>query len=301
MKLSVIIPTKDGKIRAKLPEREGVEVVIVEGVSPVGKARNEGLKRATGEYIAWIDADDEVSEDWLEEILSRVDRENGSDVITFDAELVGWGGRGAIRWGVKKPTIEMLLEAVCHDVNRVSALWLYVTKRSLWEKLEFDEKVPIIEDFLLLPDVLKRASSVEYVPKLLYRYFCNPDSLCHVKDPDQERRVIKLKVARRRSFSEGRYRKASQLSLAVAHYLVAVRAMHGVEGYTSEAWIGAAHESERWMFRHLPRALFEIGFRAKLPMIERLAWIFRFTVCAFKAWWLHRRLWRIRVWIGKFI
>lgn len=299
MKLSIIVPTLDGGVPASLiravENRADVEVVVVKGVSPVGKARNEGLRRAKGEYVAWVDADDEISSSWLDEIVGVISSSGSVDVVTFDAEMVGWqNGRQGLVWGEKRPTIEKLMEAVCHDLVRTSALWLYVTRRGLWDGVRFNEEVTIIEDFLVLPEVLKRAKSVAYLPKKLYSYFCNPKSLCHENNAERERHVIELKAKRGNSFSEKRYRQASQLCLAVAHYLVAVRVMHRIEGYETGVWRQEANKSKRWIRVHLPRILVEVLWHAQVSPHERLAWLVRFLTCAFEFWAVQKFLRRLR-------
>ncbi len=65
MLLSIIIPCKDEKIDTKGLERDvsdqkisgALEVIKVIGVSPSGKARNEGVKKAKGDILIFLDCD----------------------------------------------------------------------------------------------------------------------------------------------------------------------------------------------------------------------------------------------------
>lgn len=114
MKLSIIIPYyKALKYTRKLMKtlesqlRDGVEVIIVDdgcGESELDKfrakvihleknsggasvPRNVGLDEARGEYITFIDADDMISEDYVDEILAKI--EEGFDYCYFSWNFKG--------------------------------------------------------------------------------------------------------------------------------------------------------------------------------------------------------------------
>ena len=44
-------------------------------ISPIGKKRNDLLNAATGKYIVFIDDDDEISDDYLEQIFKGIDKD----------------------------------------------------------------------------------------------------------------------------------------------------------------------------------------------------------------------------------
>lgn len=187
MKLSIIVPSLNGDVPESLGRlvgrsdlegrstgREDVEVVVVKGVAPVGKARNEGLRRVRGEYVAWVDADDEVCEEWLGEILSRVEREDRVDVVVLDYTRIGWGRETPRVWDESGRGIlaDMIAGRLSPEV------WRFVTKRSLWEGLKFDEENEVAEDYRIMPEVVARAKTYARVGNV-YRYIVNENSLIH--------------------------------------------------------------------------------------------------------------------------
>ena len=288
MRLSVIVPSLSGVVPSSIPDDPRLEVVVVKGVSPVGKARNEGLKKATGDYVAWIDADDEVEDGWLESILDAL--EASPDVVVIDAKMVGWKGRRDYVWGLaeKDATIARLRRDVYRDIARPSALWLYITRRSLWDGLRFDEEARIAEDYLVLPKVLERAKSCVYVPRMLYRYVCNPNSLVNTRNPELDMDVMKL-WARRLEDSPRKHRGECLWGMAVSCYWVCDRvALEASERAKlgAELCAGRCREVIR---RSMGYLLHEVFVEHDLGICERLAWYLRF-ICAATDWWWSQKL-----------
>lgn len=85
MKLSILIPHTT-KYDAFLPrlqkqlddqigDRQDIEVrkYIDDGYIPIGVKRNKLLQAATGEYVAFIDSDDLISDDYIKLVMKGID------------------------------------------------------------------------------------------------------------------------------------------------------------------------------------------------------------------------------------
>ena len=210
MKVSVCIPVlaRDAlfeRCRASLERsvaavggRAEVEFVVVEGISPVSAARNECLRRATGDWIAWVDGDDEVAESWFGEICRaiRSAEEDGSvDDIVFDLTVVRDERETVERYGREAVVMaEVLVGDMLRDMRIGNYAWLHVTRRRLWTGERFD-LVPVMEDYVTMHRVLARAQKIAYVAKPLYRYVVRRGSLCN-GGPGRQREIFRIAVRR---------------------------------------------------------------------------------------------------------
>ena len=131
MKLSVIVPSLTGEVpqslRAQVLAYADVEIVAVKGISPVGRARNEGLDRAKGDYIAWVDGDDEVTDDWLDTVLDALSAEPDAVIIGHRWEVAGDAGPIKIWRG------EDLLGDVLRQETIFGELWTKILRHELWD------------------------------------------------------------------------------------------------------------------------------------------------------------------------
>lgn len=163
---------KDDRIRVYHKENGGVS-----------SARNIGLENARGEWLAFIDGDDEITEGYFN---IRQEHE-GVDVIIKPYSVVNADGR-----------------VTCHN-NELSILTgrekifrYYVQKRNnaLWDKIikrktvgtkRFNTSVSIGEDFLFFLSVLPNVKSIAFDDTGSYRYFLRQGSA--MQSVDIKRRI----------------------------------------------------------------------------------------------------------------
>lgn len=80
-------PDKCPEICDELALKDSRIVVIHKENAGVGSARNEGLDKATGEYIGFVDSDDYIEEDMYEMMLIKM-KDDNSDIVECSANMV---------------------------------------------------------------------------------------------------------------------------------------------------------------------------------------------------------------------
>ena len=192
MKLSIIIPCYNAEpyikdlLKALEPQiRDDIEVVLVDDGSEkplktsykwckvirkknggVATARNLGIEKTTGEYIAFIDSDDMVSGDYVEKILEKA--KEGPDLIQLSWKSLTKDGY----------QFNYLLKS---DSDRLEtpSCWSRVLKRAFLGDIRFNERKDSTEDEdfsrkvgYIFPDApIKEASVTSYV--YFYRNVAN--------------------------------------------------------------------------------------------------------------------------------
>lgn len=127
-------------------------------------ARNEGVGRAAGAFLSFVDADDYVEPDLLEKLYRSL-TESGANISTCGAD--------GIRLESGPARTYSRAEAVCclakgAPFNHVPWGKLYCAE--LARACPFDENVFYSEDLLFLYEALKRSEKVSCIPDVLYHY-----------------------------------------------------------------------------------------------------------------------------------
>ncbi len=173
--------SKDGTdklLKEYLGKDERLNIVFKEENSGPALTRNEGLKRAKGEYVLFFDCDDDIDSNLLATLDDAINK-NASDLIIYGHLEEYYKGNEVIN------SVRIAKEAIVLQnakdlrkeflpLERKTMLgypWNKAYKRSIIAENNISfENVNMIEDFLFNVDFFKKASSLEILDITPYRY-----------------------------------------------------------------------------------------------------------------------------------
>lgn len=135
----------------------------------VSAARNTGLNNAIGEYVAWIDPDDYITNDWY--VTVKKELSTSPDMIYFDMYRLVDGEYHEVNFD--KISRSLSKRELCEELavgNRIqSHLWSKIIRRKFFD-CPFSNKYSYCEDFAILHYVCWHVKECKYIHKPLYVY-----------------------------------------------------------------------------------------------------------------------------------
>ena len=168
--------SSDGSLEeARRLEKHNKSIISVLQCNTPGAsaARNLGVKRARGEFIWFIDADDYIAPDAIPELLAKT---QGSDLIMMGAERISRSGKKSYLSAVDSKERDYKSRFIRYGMGP----WQVVIRREWWNRHKFNFKEGIIhEDMELMSALILYTDKLTSINKPLYFYCDTPESVLH--------------------------------------------------------------------------------------------------------------------------
>lgn len=208
--ISILIPTYNCKnyiencinhIKVKAENMDKIEIIVIDDGSTDGtrdvlkkykflnyiktrhngiaNSRNVGIKKANGDYILFIDSDDYINDDLLDNLLYEIKNVN-PDIIRFGANVYNDKSyKSKDRFNTSYFGIYTGKEAIYKWSNKDeewAVIWLYCIKKDLFNGIKF-KKNKVHEDFGTVPIIIHKSKKILSMDFIGYNYIKRENSI----------------------------------------------------------------------------------------------------------------------------
>lgn len=141
-------------------------VYLKEENSGIGKARNNALDKATGDYIIFLDSDDSLNKNAIKTMVDTIESKN-YDMVVSNYEDVYENGK------IEKIDFNNINNNIYNNPRMINIINLgpsnKIYKRELFDNLRFPENVKY-EDFALVLKLISKSLSIGHTKEYLFNF-----------------------------------------------------------------------------------------------------------------------------------
>lgn len=169
-------PDRSGEICDQYAAKDTRIRVIHKPNGGVSSARNAGLDTAKGEWIAFVDADDMIAPDMLEQLFNKAEQEN-ADIVTCDFNFLYPDGHTITEhqyhWN------HYSCESIADFLLTIRiVVWGCLIKQNALGDIRFFDNITFTEDFHFIIRAIYNASKITSINTPLYIYRQHAYSAC---------------------------------------------------------------------------------------------------------------------------
>lgn len=151
-------------------------IVINQSNQGVSQARNQGIKKARGDYIGFVDSDDSIALNMYEKMLNKIQLEG-----TQCATLLNF----TVRPRVNKDFDSYFPVESAKAIEELfllrfpTSMWAYLYDAKIIKSIQLSKDIYFFEDFEFNYRFLKKCDFISILDEVLYYYRENPLSVNH--------------------------------------------------------------------------------------------------------------------------
>ncbi len=185
---------KSFEIGEKYASRDDRVILLQSAHKGVVSARKLGVEKAKGDYCTFVDSDDWVEKDWIEQVL-LLTNQGKADVVCYSMKSVS--GNQIFKWkntiseGWYEQEIEQVYEKMMFDFKQdnpgiIQSLCTKLIKRNiLWPSIkEVDNRITMGEDAAVVYQVILSSKKILITNRCFYFYRVHSGSMCFSQGAD---------------------------------------------------------------------------------------------------------------------
>lgn len=182
-----------GEICKQIAEENNKIIYIEIENNGVSNARNTGMKKATGNYVMFIDNDDEYYENTVESVVDTLKNNPDLDLVVFSYDRIHISNNRTkqmrlsegvnINDGKDKNIFIEKLQKEC----LFNQIWNKAFRRELLfnNKVEFDTNISSGEDYKFNIKFIDVVNNATYIDEILYKYYSGEGGLSLKTGPEK--------------------------------------------------------------------------------------------------------------------
>ena len=178
-------------ILKKLQKQDERIKIINKKNEGVWRARLDGIEKAQGQYISFVDSDDYVEENFIERLYNSV-KVNGSDISICGFKRIDEKTKKTLSQEMKYEEKRIIEKNKNFEevISINTALWNKLFKASILKQIKDLKEPPrILEDMMFLAMVYLKIKKISFVDDYLYNYIVREGSAMNTLKKEEIRSI----------------------------------------------------------------------------------------------------------------
>lgn len=153
----------------------------------VSDTRNIGIEKSSGDYIMFIDADDYIEKNYIESMISVVEKYNCEEVISGYTEINQEKKVTKTIYNNSKKVFDITYPKELSNVlltHEYNPCWKQLISKKILDEnsIKFDKNIKYGEDMLFSLECYTKSKKTMYIKNYGYNYLINDDGVMRKKD-----------------------------------------------------------------------------------------------------------------------